>query len=108
MDNDELNIINGKFIDPTYKNDFHQFEDELKLICFLVLPGINAKSIEIKVEKQFLQIKATLDENGKLLLKKKMISLSGHLTCDVKDNIFTTRYENGILIINLIKCNNIT
>lgn len=99
-----LIIQNTKVQNNEYTYTFHQFYEDKQsiLVLYLIIPGIRHDSVHIEVDGDSFYMSAYFDREYVRIFRAQQIEVNGKLQDQVKENVFTTEYRNGILKIILV------
>ncbi len=93
-----MKILNGKIsFDDNYPNDFHEFIEGNILTVYLLLPGINPETIQLKLEGLNLTVKVYISRIFRHVFKCKQLSISGKLSLLVEQKSFQIECHQGIV-----------
>jgi HSP20 family molecular chaperone IbpA len=98
----DLIINNGKILhDDAYNFDFHQFISEKFLRLKIILPGIIVNSVRVIMEDKKVIIRAHVSKEYYDIFKTDQIQLTGKITEPIIEGPVRSRYDLGILTIDL-------
>ncbi len=97
----EFTITNGKKLDPNYELDFHLFHHENQIHLYIILPGVIAKSIQIKIIDLKLSIHGAIHKKFINIFKGTQIKIEGELPVLVEPSTVNVEYNLGIFEIKL-------
>jgi HSP20 family molecular chaperone IbpA len=97
----EFTITNGKLLDSTYKLDFHLFHHDNQIHIYLLLPGVIAKSIQVKIDNLILTIHGFVHKKFVKIFKNNQIQIKGELPVLVEPSTVNVEYDMGIFLIKL-------
>lgn len=97
----EFTITNGKLFDPRYDLDFHLFHHDSQIHIYVFLPGVIAKSIQVKINGLSLSIHGIVHKKFVKVFKNSQIQIEGKLPIPVEPSIVNVEYNLGVFIIKL-------
>ena len=110
----KIKIINGRLThDTKYPHDFHTFFHDRTIDLYILLPGINFQSVQVKITPsqsdllidapQDFSLEGIIKKEYQQIFKTNQIVIQGKLPVKVHPNSIAAQYRDGIVKIELAR-----